>query len=784
MDAIKDKGCKTLILVICLMFCASFAFAQTLPPYQKMYPAPDVNKSGTVSPDNSCWMATASNMLAGAGYGNGNTVQARADDIYQDMIAHYGVANGGWIDDALSWWLSSANNVWPDNLYDNVVMYGSYSKIPLNDSNLPRTVANELRDCQLVGLSISWDSGGSVPGTGGHAITCWGDDSTDPNPLTSNPSQVIVTDSDSGVGEQTYNYNWQTYTYGAGTTTGWELSYSSTPFIKHYTVLYPVPEGYIARGTRKIHQTMDTPATDLHFTAYQKEPNIFIQTYRQTIDQPYGSVSVTESDHGMGDGEIHAITVDYTGMNVPYCTWVTIDVEFVLNDWNTVRFEDVYFTYPLGTNISTYYLDMPAVKAVPNIGWQVAGIARTYNRLASDQLQSYTTAYDLQNLTSTDLLQDVTTIDRYDSPGDDTIIYADGIIPERGFIVASYDILDADGNLIAVDKLVHEFDEKVEFGTHFLTVSNDDVEMVQIRDVKYGFSEGYLTKSQLEAFDNWTNKVEGTKELLPNQSLDYTLRIYPMPEVAQIDPAEAQQGETLNVKIAGKNFVPESTLEFSGSGITVNSLNLVSATELEAEITIAGNAETGMRHVLVINPGERIGVLHNAFEVLPVSPVIPPVPSPIIPPRYPYYPYYPGTYNYSPQTYYQSPPTYNNFNYSPVTSFGIPSFGTIGKTMPTYMGTPLSSSISSFSQSPFAFSINPYNSLLWSFGGGVSSSVPSYTYVGPSTASGGSSTWSFVSNDTSSVIGNSPHTSNFTFGADYDRVNITINSDQSYILNY
>jgi hypothetical protein len=67
--------------------------------YMKMDPPPDVDKAahghaGT----NSCWLATAANMLAGAGYGVGVTVQQRADNIYNQLAAHYGVANGGWAD--------------------------------------------------------------------------------------------------------------------------------------------------------------------------------------------------------------------------------------------------------------------------------------------------------------------------------------------------------------------------------------------------------------------------------------------------------------------------------------------------------------------------------------------------------------------------------------------------------------------------------------------------------------------------------------------------------------
>ncbi len=54
-------------------------------------PPPDANKP-CFGCDGSCWLATAANMLAGAGYGTGATVQARADDIYGDLKVRFTAA--------------------------------------------------------------------------------------------------------------------------------------------------------------------------------------------------------------------------------------------------------------------------------------------------------------------------------------------------------------------------------------------------------------------------------------------------------------------------------------------------------------------------------------------------------------------------------------------------------------------------------------------------------------------------------------------------------------------
>ena len=137
---------RLLILIVVVVMCASAGCV-----YMKMSPPADADKFSP-SPDNSCYLATASNMLAGAGYGNGATVQARADDIYQEMIAQFGVANTGWTDTALSWWLSSANNIWPANPYTVVTVYET--RIPNIHGQMPMVLVLLAINCVNVILSV------------------------------------------------------------------------------------------------------------------------------------------------------------------------------------------------------------------------------------------------------------------------------------------------------------------------------------------------------------------------------------------------------------------------------------------------------------------------------------------------------------------------------------------------------------------------------------------------------------------------------------------------------
>jgi hypothetical protein len=72
------------LLVLFPLFLAQPARAE----YKKIDPPPDANKVTTGS-DDTCWLATAANMLAGAGYGYGNNVQEQADSIYTQLKTHF-----------------------------------------------------------------------------------------------------------------------------------------------------------------------------------------------------------------------------------------------------------------------------------------------------------------------------------------------------------------------------------------------------------------------------------------------------------------------------------------------------------------------------------------------------------------------------------------------------------------------------------------------------------------------------------------------------------------------
>ena len=446
--------------------------------YMKMNPPPDADKV-VLAGNNSCWLATASNMLAGAGYGSGATVQARADDIYADMTGNYGVANGGWTDTAVSWWLGSSNNTWTTNSYTVVTVYGNKSpKYPWSNADGAEDIGNELRTCNLVGISISWPTdavvnGTPVIGSGGHAITGWGDSYWLPwedysDPITANPSNVRVSDSDNDTGGNVQRYRYDGYNNpnpgGANEGNGWYFSYDPNhPYIKHIITLTPTQTaggGAMTQrvlGSYKIHQDKATSATDLH---YQVGTDAEILTYNTRVDWE----ADTPPDIQESQPQRRSLDVDwdFTGKPVPQCEWVTIDTEFILRAWNAISYEDVHFTYPDGS----------VAHIAPDLSWEVR----------TPEIENAAT---IQNVTG-------------------------------GYMVGSFDIIDprlpGEKKLVGEYRFVHQYSFNQSPEQHTLALKGKSG--FQVTNVRFGHSYGYLNKEMLWSYQDWlTDKESAIFEL-------------------------------------------------------------------------------------------------------------------------------------------------------------------------------------------------------------------------------------------------------------------------------
>jgi hypothetical protein len=429
-------------------------------PYMRMNPPPDSDKPLPVpAGDNSCWMHNAANMLAGAGYGAGTTVQARADDIFADMNTQYGTANGGWPSAALQWWLASANNTWTTNPYTVVTVYGGTGCAPWANTNGARDIGNELRNGNMAGLAIRWPLTG--PGcNGGHAITPWGDDSTSVAALTANPGGVRVTNSDTDVGGDVQAYTYDAYTNpnpgGTNEGNGWYFNYGGDhPYIIDIVTLGPTtgpsgPNAVRVTGSYRIQQTSELAASDLH---YRVGTDVDILTYRTWLDWP-GTPTITESQPR------RELTVDwvFSGKKVPKDTWVTISTEFVEPSWNSISYHDVHFTYP----------DWIGVK-FPDLVW----------RMESPLIDK---AESILNVTG-------------------------------GYIIGSFDVSDPktpDAPAVRY-RFVHQYlyNQSPEFHTFLLSGTKGFI----VTNLLFGHSYGYPTEQELWQFENWMTKSGETYTL-------------------------------------------------------------------------------------------------------------------------------------------------------------------------------------------------------------------------------------------------------------------------------
>ncbi|MBF8294942.1 MAG: hypothetical protein HW389_1487 [Bacteroidetes bacterium] len=94
------------------------------------------------------------------------------------------------------------------------------------------------------------------------------------------------------------------------------------------------------------------------------------------------------------------------------------------------------------------------------------------------------------------------------------------------------------------------------------------------------------------------------------------------PTLTTLSPQFGSAGAILVVTLTGTNFTSgSSSVAFSGTGITVNSVTFISSTQLTANISISAGVATGLRNVSVTTPGGT-ATKTNAFEVGRPAPVL------------------------------------------------------------------------------------------------------------------------------------------------------------------
>lgn len=193
--------------------------------------------NGRIGIDYSCWIASAANMLASAGYGR-RDAQAIYWDIVYNMTTPwhttlFGWQEGGWQHEAINWYLSNRSD---PTLTSTVNYYGFY---PGRDGTAAEAWPTDPFDFAADSLASGDDVGVVIRDGISHAITFQGYDS--------NVMSMQVTDSDRDWVFQTKDLN--PYNYSLTGSTSWYLTnYVSSPIlVDYYAILHielstPVPE--------------------------------------------------------------------------------------------------------------------------------------------------------------------------------------------------------------------------------------------------------------------------------------------------------------------------------------------------------------------------------------------------------------------------------------------------------------------------------------------------------------------------------------------------------------
>lgn len=217
---------KTIVSTVCILvvaLCVNTATAWDVYKYSQDGSAvPDVNKPVFGDPnDNSCWMATASNMLGAAGYGIGGSSQLRADYIYNQLRVDLNYQWSGSVHHAVNYWLYTygknpdAIEFDPTNPYTDVTWSG-YKTLTSTDHDF---LLGELARCQYVGVGFTNPE---------HAMTLVGGDY-----FGSGGTQSVWHDSDRNItspGDDTYTNSFAS---------GWDLSDYVITGARDYTTLCP-----------------------------------------------------------------------------------------------------------------------------------------------------------------------------------------------------------------------------------------------------------------------------------------------------------------------------------------------------------------------------------------------------------------------------------------------------------------------------------------------------------------------------------------------------------------
>lgn len=76
----------------------------------------------------------------------------------------------------------------------------------------------------------------------------------------------------------------------------------------------------------------------------------------------------------------------------------------------------------------------------------------------------------------------------------------------------------------------------------------------------------------------------------------------PVPTLTSINPSSFALGSTTSVTITGTQFMPNTSLSISGTGVNLSEYSVVSSTQINVKFLLSGQALPGARSLTVVNP--------------------------------------------------------------------------------------------------------------------------------------------------------------------------------------
>ncbi|HCA79399.1 MAG TPA: hypothetical protein DEP53_06650 [Bacteroidetes bacterium] len=138
----------------------------------------------------------------------------------------------------------------------------------------------------------------------------------------------------------------------------------------------------------------------------------------------------------------------------------------------------------------------------------------------------------------------------------------------------------------------------------------------------YGSTNGGITWISMGGI---ADTIANSLTISRANSLDFLSAGHPglaPPVLASVSPRFGGLGENIIMTLTGENFSGRTNIvDFSGAGITVNSVAIASATQLTVDVTIADGSAIGLRDVTVTTPGGN-ATRRRGFEVQRPAPAL------------------------------------------------------------------------------------------------------------------------------------------------------------------